>query len=354
MPLDVVAAEIQTRAGRDLCVHGPPGTHWVRWRRLLVATFAVMLVAMLVAALPLPVGITAEPGVPVVVSERLEGPSARPGAVLVLSVARDIVTPAAVVRSLLDPDVDILWRPPAASRGLLRGTDGPQRRAHSEGAAVAAALRCLGQSVTVHGQEVIVATSSRPVAAGVLSAGDRVVAADGRPVTSLEDLHAVAARHRAGEQLVLEARSPDGTVRLGRVAVQRFEGAIRPVGIDLAEAALRIDPRPAVALDLHGLDGASAGLAAALGVVDAVGPEPLVAGRTVAATGTISADGRVGPITGLRYKAAAARKAGATVMVVPAAQADFARAQAGPRIAVVGAHTLNDAVRALGGPGCTA
>ena len=63
-------------------------------------------------------------------------------------------------------------------------------------------------------------------------------------------------------------------------------------------------------------------------------------------TGTIDGEGRVGEIGGLEQKAAVAAAAGAEVFLVPAAEADEARASS-RGLEVVPVATLDDALAAL-------
>jgi Lon-like protease len=65
------------------------------------------------------------------------------------------------------------------------------------------------------------------------------------------------------------------------------------------------------------IGGPSAGLMWALGLYDLLTPGDLTGGRTVAGTGTIDVDGKVGPIGGVENKIAAATEAGAKVFLVP-------------------------------------
>ena len=55
-----------------------------------------------------------------------------------------------------------------------------------------------------------------------------------------------------------------------------------------------------------------------LGLYDTLTPEDLTGGRTIAGTGTIDPEGRVGPIGGIADKVIGAERAGATVFLVPA------------------------------------
>jgi PDZ domain-containing protein len=85
--------------------------------------------------------------------------------------------------------------------------------------------------------------------------------------------------------------------------------ALRELALDPARVHVTVEP--------HGLGGPSAGLAMALEMVDLLSPGDLTGGRIVAVSGALEPSGRVGTVGGIRYKAAAARRAGADVMLVP-------------------------------------
>ena len=62
-----------------------------------------------------------------------------------------------------------------------------------------------------------------------------------------------------------------------------------------------------------------------LAVVDKLTTGDLNDGKFVAGTGTITGDGKVGPIGGITHKMVAAQEAGATIFLVPADNCDEAR-----------------------------
>lgn len=95
-----------------------------------------------------------------------------------------------------------------------------------------------------------------------------------------------------------------------------------------------------------GLGGPSAGLAIALQTVDDLADGRLVRGRRVAVTGALDEDGRVLPVGAVAYKARAASRAGASLMLVP--RADWAEAlAAAPKLRVVPVTTFAEALAAL-------
>lgn len=114
---------------------------------------------------------------------------------------------------------------------------------------------------------------------------------------------------------------------------------------------LQLDANPSdIAISLAKTGGPSGGLAFALGIVELLTPENILHGRSVASTGTIDEGGNVGAIGGVAEKILAARKAGATLILVPARNCkDLAPGVAtipkGIKIAAV--STLKEAITAL-------
>jgi len=96
--------------------------------------------------------------------------------------------------------------------------------------------------------------------------------------------------------------------------------------------------------------GPSGGLAFAIGIVELLTSENILQGRSVATTGTIDANGNVGSIGGVAEKILAAKKAGATLFLVPQSNCkDLAPnvAEIPDGIKVAAVSTLKEAITAL-------
>ncbi|MGV4885044.1 YlbL family protein [Streptomyces viridosporus] len=106
-----------------------------------------------------------------------------------------------------------------------------------------------------------------------------------------------------------------------------------------------------VTLRLADVGGPSAGLLFSLGIIDKLDGDgsggDLTGGRIIAGTGTIDAAGRVGAVGGVPLKTQAARRDGATVFLVPAAECSAARAELPEGLRLVPVTTLKGAVDAL-------
>ncbi|WP_329367849.1 S16 family serine protease [Streptomyces sp. NBC_01483] len=106
-----------------------------------------------------------------------------------------------------------------------------------------------------------------------------------------------------------------------------------------------------VTLKLADVGGPSAGLLFTLGIIDKLDGDgsggDLTGGRTVAGTGTIDADGKVGAVGGVGLKTQAARRDGATVFLVPKAECTDAKSELPKGLRLVPVTTLKGAVDAL-------
>ncbi|WP_299035781.1 PDZ domain-containing protein [uncultured Pseudokineococcus sp.] len=227
---------------------------------------------------------------------------------------RDVVL-AQVLRAWLDPVQDALPVGQVFAPDQTREDVDEARQAQmssSQQAATAAALRELEIPADVRLRVAGPAEESLPAG---LERGDVITALDGGDVQTADAL-------RARLQQV-----PPGQV--AQVAVERGrEALVVPVATAEAEdgrtvLGVLLDPEVEVPFEvdirIDDIGGPSAGMVFALGLVDLLTPGPLTGGLHVAGTGTVSAEGAVGPIGGVRQKLVGAARAGAEVFLAPEA-----------------------------------
>jgi len=212
----------------------------------------------------------------------------------------------------------------------------------SEQAAESAALGHLGYPKKVVVQELAPGSAS----AGRLRTGDAIETLDGRRMATSEALTTALAAVPGGTRVSI------GYTRLGKpgTATVTTKAATGPRKGSLLGVAVRDAPYAPFDVGIHVADvgGPSAGLMLTLGVLDLVGKTDLTHGKVIAGTGTIDADGKVGPIGGIPLKMAAARKLGAVLFLVPAGNCAEAKA-AGPQgFPLAKVTSLDDALKALG------
>ena len=122
------------------------------------------------------------------------------------------------------------------------------------------------------------------------------------------------------------------------------------LGIDTEDQVDFTYPFP-VNINVTNIGGPSAGLAMTLGVIDALDGGSVTGGHTVAATGTMDAQGDVGDVGGVAQKTVAVENAGATIFLVPPQEYKAAKSKDRPGLAIYPVSTLNQALSVLAAHG---
>lgn len=220
----------------------------------------------------------------------------------------------------------------------------------SKSVAAVVALRRAGFDARVTGQGAMVQGLLEDMpAADVLKQGDVIVGVDGEPVQTAVQVIEVTRRHQVGDdvQLEIERDGARHTVTVGTTSSP--EEPNRPViGAAISTYQYDVVLPFSVTIDTEGIGGPSAGTMFALGILDAVTDGTLTRGHFVAGTGTISADGTVGPIDGATQKVVAAERDGADVFLAPRQNYEEA-SHAAHSIRVVPVDRFEDALQSLCG-----
>ncbi len=230
----------------------------------------------------------------------------------------------------------------------------------AEAAAKTAALTRLGYRVTATpAGAVIFGVFPGTPAASVLDVGDVVTGVDGTRVTSAQSLSRALAGHHSGQTVTLSVRRGGSgapqpvsvTLRSTRVSLGAGRTAVLDLGIQPVDQVDYRYPIP-VRIDVSGIGGPSAGLAMTLGVMDALTGGAITGGHTVAATGTIAANGAVGEVGGVAQKTLAVENAGASIFLVPKGK-DYqdALSKDRPGLAIYPVSTLDQALAVLAAHG---
>ena len=221
----------------------------------------------------------------------------------------------------------------------------------SQLAAKKVALEQLGYSVTATGDGAIVAqvVDGSP-AVGHLKVGDVITAIDGEPVRMADQVGPIVRSKPVGTTFVFTVTRGGETRAESITTVAGKSGELRgkpQVGIAPFTKNLKLDFPVEVTIDPGPVSGPSAGLAFTLTIIDEMTPGSLTGGQKVAVTGTMDLGGNVGEVGGVPQKTAAALDAGAKLFIVPTAEVQQAKARAGSAATVVGADTIEQALRAL-------
>jgi len=177
---------------------------------------------------------------------------------------------------------------------------------------------------------------------GVLKAGDVITAVDGQPVTGQASLSKLIDAHPAGRTLTMTI-TRDGQSHQVQVGTRQSGG--HPVmGVQIAE---EYKFPFQVTISVGDIGGPSAGMMFSLGIIDKLTKLDLTAGRFIAGTGEIEANGKVDPIGGIQQKMIGARNAGATIFLTPAANCADTKGAVPAGLRLVKVSTLNQAVTYL-------
>jgi Lon-like protease len=320
--------------------------------RSVAYAVSLALIAAALALTPLPF-VEYAPGRPNEIPPLIEvtGVETTPieGTTALLTVFLRDATPLSATRVLLDPARELAPASTIAPSGLTPEFFEAQRDSFADAFQIATAVgaEAAGVEVDVTTEVRIVDVLEGSPADGLLAAGDRVVAVDGRPLDDAAQLQARTRRAEDGDELTLTIDHA-GSERDVQVRLAPLGGGGQ-VGLGvLAETATTSLELPfEVALGSTRIGGPSAGMMTAVTLFDLLSEEDLIAGRTVLGTGTVAVDGRVGPVGGVPEKVRSAHEYGADLVLVPAAQLEAAQLAAPDGFEVIGVATVDEAIEAL-------
>ena len=182
--------------------------------------------------------------------------------------------------------------------------------AGSQQSAAAAALTELGLPVTELAKVGQVEDSSP--AKGKLRAGDVITAVDGTPVAGSAALRSAVQSRKPGQSVTLTVQRGGKTMEVITTTTSSQGRTVLGVVLD---PSYQLPFK--VSIGTKDVGGPSAGMMFALGLYDVLTPGDLTGGKKVAGTGTIEANGTVGPIGGIAQKMVGAHDAGARWFLAP-------------------------------------
>jgi len=220
----------------------------------------------------------------------------------------------------------------------------------SQSYAIGAALSYL--KLPVHEYVYISSVTEGAPAQGKLHAGDKVIAINGKAVSTPDDVVSHVHNSPIGTPIVFKV---DRTGHMLNVTVWSAahrddpatsldESKIPYVGISLDTGYAGDFP---IEFGVDGVGGPSAGTMFAVGIIDKLTPGFLNGGKNVAGTGTIDGQGKVGPIGGIQQKMVGAKNAGATLFLAPATNCDEVIGHIPAGLTVTPIKTLSQAVQAI-------
>jgi PDZ domain-containing protein len=176
----------------------------------------------------------------------------------------------------------------------------------------------------------------------LLKASDTLVRVQGEKATGLEQVRKLVAETKGLKPVVLD------------IVRQRknFTVNVMPKLIDkewrmgIYVQTVPTFPFP-IDVKVGNVGGPSAGQMMALAIYDKLTPGPLTAGQEIAGTGTVTPEGQIGPIGGIKQKMHAAKRAGIKWFLAPSANCEQVIRNIPDGIRVVKVSTLQDSLAAV-------
>ena len=214
----------------------------------------------------------------------------------------------------------------------------------SQGIAAVVAERAAGLHVPLPPEHVFVgAILPTSAARGTLRVGDEVVSLGGTRVFKLGQVLGLVSAVAPGATLPISVRRGERRLDL-HVRTMRLLGGTR-LGVMLEPRTERpVLPVP-VHFTLNNISGSSGGLMFALAIYSALRGDRLRPAMSIAGTGTLGYDGRIGPIEGTRQKLIAAKRVGARIFFVP--RENYTEVASEHDVRVVPVGTFGEALAAL-------
>lgn len=251
-----------------------------------------------------------------------------------------------------DPAVDIVDRDsvvPAGQTSDERRLQNLELMMNSQQIAVAVALDRLGIEVGVQGTGALVAEVLEDSGGfGIVEVNDIVVAVDGAEVQFVQELINAVRAKQVGDTVTLTISRNDELIeRQVVLGESQADAGLPVVGITVADAGAAFDFPFDVTIDAGSVGGSSAGMMLTLAVYNRLSEDDLTGGHRIAGTGTMSTDGTVGRIGGIKQKTFAAIGVGAEYILVPAGDFEDSFAAADGKIEVIAVSTIDDALEFL-------
>ena len=213
---------------------------------------------------------------------------------------------------------------------------------NSQREAVAAALGAL--EIDLDGKVVVEEVVEGSPAAGILEPGDILLSVADDDFEDVSGLRAAISEHGVDSPAeVVFLR--DGVEQSAEITPTLAEDGETPVLMIYVSSDY--DFPFTVDIQLQNVGGPSAGMIFALGILDKLTEGSLTGGEEVAGTGTISGDGTVGAIGGIRQKLHGARDAGSEWFLAPASNCAEVVGHIPAGLSVFAIETLDDAIEAM-------
>lgn len=218
-------------------------------------------------------------------------------------------------------------------------------RDNSLDTAILVAYTEAGKSITIKNKrDVVIATTMD----NGLKIGDVIKEVDGNNDTSVSYIKKIISNKEVGDFITFRVERDNKEIEVESKII--LENNVKVIGVIIVtEYDYSIDPDIDVKFK-NSESGASGGLMLTLTIYNAISDIDIIKGRNIAGTGTISSDGTVGEIDGIKYKIMGAVKNNMDLVFVPTANYEEAlevKNKYGYDIEIIKVDTFKEAVNYL-------
>ena len=247
------------------------------------------------------------------------------------------------------PRAEIYPKGESTAQSIKNGTD---EMNSSQANATAAALSYLGYQST--SKLVIVEVNEKSNAYKSLLAQDEVISIDDKTFNSQPDIIDFLDKKTPGDLVSIKVLRSGSEVVSKQIKLSARDDGSAFIGINIEQKfVFPID----VKIKLAETGGPSGGLIFALGVIEKLTPNDLINSRNIAGTGTITSEGKVGPIGGSAEKIIGAKRDGVKIFLTPAQncsdikdQSQLTNSGGSGEMKIVPVATLTEAISVLNLP----
>ena len=224
----------------------------------------------------------------------------------------------------------------------------------SENVAIAVALNSLGYDVQSEGDGVLVVgiLDDSPVKDKLLK-NDLIISISGEDkifysVNSSTQFISLLRTFSIGETVYIGIQRNGKEIQIETQLIEHIEYKNEPMVGFLASTPNQRFVFPInVDIDTGSVGGPSAGLMMALNVYNKLIETDITNSTVIAGTGTIEIDGSVGPVGGVKQKVIAAKRAGATLILVPTANYEDAKQFKDDKTFIIAVETFENALEVI-------
>jgi PDZ domain-containing protein len=274
-----------------------------------------------------------------------------------LTVRRDIANYALYTWAYFSDSVDLYPKEVILPKGVTPSELSQislQNMQTSENVAIAVALNSLGYNVQSEGDGVLVVgiLDDSPVK-GKLLKNDLIISVSGEKeiiysVNSSTQFISLLRTFSIGETVIIGILRNDKKIQIETELIEHIEYKNEPmVGFLASTPNQRFTFPINVDIDTGRVGGPSAGLMMALNVYNKLSETDITNSTVIAGTGTIEIDGSVGPVGGVKQKVIAAKRAGATLILVPTANYEDAKSYKDDETSIVAVESFKNALQVI-------